>query len=631
MMTLTSFSGWFWRTFAALTAVAVLQTSMVAHAAETPRERPNVILIVLDDFGWADLGCYGSKYHKTPHVDRLAADGMRFTDAYAACPVCSPTRAALMTGKYPARLHLTDWLPGRGDMPSQKLLRPAIRQQLPLQEVTVADVLHGAGYATASIGKWHLGGAGFEPTKQGFDINIAGDAAGTPLSYFAPYARNDRTMPGLESAPEGEYLTDRLTAEAEHFIEQQRGKPFFLYLPHFTVHIPLKAKPELIAKYQARDAASARRDPSRPAGDLGATGGQQNNPVYAAMIESMDDGVGRIMKKLTELGIADRTAILFTSDNGGLATLEGPHTPPTSNAPLREGKGYLYEGGIRVPLIVKWPGAAKPASVSSTPVSSIDILPTILEICEVKHSAAIDGVSLAPLLRQTGDINREALYWHYPHYANQGGKPGGAIRVGDFKLIEFYEQGRRELFNLREDVREANNVSEKFPDRVTELAARLDTWRLTVNAQTMSPNPGFVPNPQATDGTIVLPARTADVHGIMLRYEPLPHKNTLGFWTRADDWASWDFQVTKPGTFQLQALQGCGTGSGGSEVEFRIADQALRLTVQETGGFQNFVPRDLGTIGLGQPGRYTLTVKVLKKPSRAVMDLREVRLKPVEK
>ncbi|MEW6307198.1 MAG: sulfatase-like hydrolase/transferase, partial [Verrucomicrobiota bacterium] len=565
-----------------------------AHSAQP---KPNVIFILIDDFGWSDLGCYGSKFYRTPNVDKLAAEGMRFTDAYAACPVCSPTRAAIMTGKYPARLNLTDWLPGRGDRPDQILKRPVINQQLPLTEITVAEALKSAGYVTGHIGKWHLGGEGFEPQKQGFDVNIAGDHTGSPLSYVAPYKRGERFMPGLEQAPEGEYLTDRLTAEAEKFIERNKDKPFFLYLPHYTVHIPLRAKEEIIAKYKHVD--------GRP--------GQQTNIIYAAMIESMDDSVGRLMRKLEELKLSERTIIFFTGDNGGLATTEGPNTPATINTPMREGKGYLYEGGTRVPLIVKWPGATKPGGISAVPVSSIDYFPTILEMCGVKSDAKVDGLSIASVLRGTGAPKRDGLYWHYPHYSNQGGKPGAVIRDGDYKLIEFYENGRWELFNVKTDPRESQNLTEKEPAIAKRLGTKLDAWRRSVNAQMMMPNENFVPNPQGKDGTITLPARTAEVHGLQLRYEPLPHKNTLGFWTRVEDWANWEFEVTKPGAFTVEILQGCGTGQGGSEVEFTIGAQTLTTTVEDTGHFQNFKPRDIGSVRLDKPGRYTLTVKPKSK------------------
>jgi arylsulfatase A-like enzyme len=593
--------------FRFLPGLLFILTAGAVAVADVP---PNVIVIVADDLGWADLGCYGSEFHQTPALDRLAREGMRFTQAYAACPVCSPTRAALMTGKYPARLNLTDWLPGRPDGPAQKLLRPTFRQELALEETTLAEVLHAAGYATAAIGKWHLGGAGFGPERQGFDVNIAGDASGSPRSYFAPYQQNGKFPPALENAPAGEYLTDRLTSEAENFIRKNRDRPFFLYLAHFAPHIPLKAKPELVRKYEA----------------LRKQGARQNNAIYAAMLESLDEGVGRIMRLLEELKLAELTIVVFTSDNGGLATLEGPDTPATSNAPLREGKGYLYEGGLRVPLIVKWPQAIKAGGLSETPVCSIDVLPTLVELCGLMPPAEIDGVSLAPLLTKSAALPARSLFWHYPHYSNQGGRPGGAIRDGDDKVIEFYETGRLELYDLKADPGESTNLIDRFPEKAAQLAARLRDFRRAVGAPEMQANPDYVPNPQAADGSVTLPAKTADVHGVMLRFEPLPHKNTLGFWVRTDDWASWEFTLVNPGEFRIEILQGCGTGSGGSEVDFAVAGKSFPVVVEETGGFQKFVRRDIGTVEITEPGRYTLSVKPRKKPGTAVMDLREVRL-----
>jgi arylsulfatase A-like enzyme len=609
------------RFFSPLTVVSTILISLTPaamFAADSPA-RPNVILILMDDLGWADLGCYGSTYHKSPNIDRLAAEGMRFTQAYAACPVCSPTRASILTGKWPARLHLTDWLPGRVDMPGQMLSRPKFRQELPLEEVTLAEHLKKAGYATAHIGKWHLGGKGFGPREQGFDLNVGGNEKGSPSGYFAPFdSKKGRDVPGLEDAPEGSYLTDLFTDAAVKFLRENKDHPFFLYLPHFAVHTPLQAKKHLIAKYEAGK--------DRP--------GQQSNPIYAAMLESADDSVGRFMKELEELKLSENTIILFTSDNGGLATSEGPNTPATNNSPLREGKGHLYEGGIRVPLIVRWPGNFKPASLSETPVCSIDYLPTILELASGGRqppdtsAPKLDGLSLAPLLKQSGPVTRDAFYWHYPHYSNQLGKPGGAIRAGDYKLIEFYEDGRRELFNLKSDPREGTNLADKEPDKVRELAGKLDAWRKSVDAQMMIANPDYHPNPQDKDGIITIRSRTAHVHGVMLRYEPLPHKDTLGYWVRADDWASMEFEVKTPGKFDVEMLVGCGNGSGGSEVEVAVGEQKLHFTVQETGGFQNFVPRIIGEVTLEKAGRYSLSVRPLKKPGLAVMDLRQVRLLP---
>lgn len=599
----------YWTLVVALTVTIGIRATDV-FAAES---KTNVIVILADDLGWADLGCYGSKFHRTPHLDRMAAEGVRFTQAYAACPVCSPTRAAVLTGKYPQRFNLTDWLPGRPDRPDQRLKRPVINQQLPLDAATLAEMLQPAGYVTGTIGKWHLGGAGFEPQRQGFLSNIGGDETGTPLSYFAPFQRNGRFMPGLENAPAGEYLTDRYAAEAEKFLEQHKDQPFFLYLPHNAVHTPLQAPADRVAKFKE----AADKQPV----------GTQRNPVYAAMLESLDEAIGRVLKKLDDLKLADRTLVIFTSDNGGLATLEGMPAPATINSPLREGKGYLYEGGIRVPLLVRWPGVIRPA-ISPVPACSIDLLPTITDICLGKAATDVDGVSLLPILRQEGELPPRDLFWHYPHYANQGSRPGGAIRSGHFKLIEYYETGRRELFNLAEEAGEGKNHSAEQPAMVEELAKKLDVWRKQVSAQMMTPNPDYVPNPQGADEIIVLPASKADVTGTMLRYEPLPHKNTLGYWVRPEDTASWEFQVTKPGTFVVEALQGCGTGSGGSEVEFAVGNQRLTMIVQDTGHFQNFVPRVIGQIKFDQPGRYTLTVKPIKKPGVAVMDLRQVKLTP---
>ncbi|HEY5314675.1 MAG TPA: sulfatase/phosphatase domain-containing protein, partial [Pirellulales bacterium] len=286
-------------------------------------------------------------------------------------------------------------------------------------------------------------------------------------------------------------------------------------------------------------------------------------------------------------------------------------------------------GGIRVPLIVRWPGHVPAGSTCSTPVCGIDFFPTVLEICGSKAVHPSDGVDLLPLLEERGTVHRDALYWHMPHYTNQGGKPGGVVREVDYKLIEFYDDGRRELYDLKSDLREVHNLAEQMPDRANELAAKLAAWRKSVGAHMNTPNPAYLPNPQSAGGVITLPASTAEVHGTMLRYEPEMHKSTLGFWTRAEDWASWQFTVNKPGTFEVVALAGCGTGSGGSEVELEVAGQKLRMTVPETGGFQNFKNQTLGRVRLEKTGHYTLSVKALSKPHGAVMDLRQVVLEPV--
>ena len=397
-----------------LFAVALFLFLYSLLRAGADEARPNVILIVADDLGWADLGCYGSKFHRTPNLDRLASGSRRFVQAYAAGPVCSPTRVALLTGQHPAHVHLTDWLPGRTDQPSQKLLRPVVRQELPLEVLTLAEVFRSAGYATAHIGKWHLGGEGFGPEKQGFDLNIAGDSTGTPLSFLAPFSRQGRVMPGLGDAPEGQYLTDRLTMEAEKFIEANKSRPLFLYMPHYAVHTPMTAKPDLVASFPKWD---------------GTFHGRQENPIYAAMLASLDESVGKIVAKLDREGLSERTIVIFTSDNGGLATIEGPNTPATNNSPLREGKGWLYEGGLRVPLLIRRPGLIAPG-VDTTPVWSADLFPTLKALVGITNENPTDGVSLAGFLKQDQPLSPRTLYWHYPHYSNQGGRPGGADSRG---------------------------------------------------------------------------------------------------------------------------------------------------------------------------------------------------------
>jgi arylsulfatase A len=458
------------RTFlSALTATGMALASGLftsSYAAEP--KPPNIVFFLIDDLGWADVGCFGSKYYQTPNIDRLAAQGMRFTDAYAACAVCSPTRASIMTGKYPARLHLTDWIPGSGDAPTNALRIPDWRKFLPLEEVTIAETLKPAGYVSASIGKWHLGEPRYYPEHQGFDLNVAGGDIGHPASYFWPYEGKTHTVPGLKAGGhEGEYLTDRLTDAAERFIEQNKDRPFFLYFPHYAVHRPLEAKPPVLAKYKARK-----------------SHGGQTNAVYAAMVESVDDSVGRIMRKLDALGIAGNTVVVFMSDNGGL----WPQS--TSNAPLRAGKGYPYEGGIREPLLIKWPGVTQPGTTCSVPVSSIDFFPTLLEIAGAKLLGPVDGRSMVPLLKRSGSLKREALFWHYPHYwSNSRVQPYGVVRAGDWKLIEWYEGMRAELYNLKDDLSETRDLAKEKPEKAAELRAMLHHWRQSVDAQMPTPNP----------------------------------------------------------------------------------------------------------------------------------------------
>jgi len=507
---------------AVLFGLVLLAGSLLAAA---PSERPNVALILVDDLGWMDVGCYGSSFYDTPHIDRLAREGARFTDAYASASVCSPTRAALMTGKHPVRTGVTDWIPGRlASQPRMrrfmKLLPADLEMQLALEETTLAEALAEAGYRTGIFGKWHLGKSeAYWPENQGFDVNNGGWARGSP--YYRRYDwRNDLwhgdsgfvspyKNPRLEDGPEGEYLTDRLTDEAIAFIEASGDEPFFAYIPFYSVHNPLHAKPELLEMYRAKSASRGldqvdpfvrnlpwmvRHDQRYP--DQFKERVMQSNPQYAAMVASVDENIGRLLRVLEERGLEENTLVIFASDNGGLSSSEGS---PTSNRPLRAGKGWLYEGGIRVPTIIRWKGVIPPARVSDAVVTSADFFPTILDFAglEPEGLGPSDGVSLRPLLTGAAKrLDREAVYWHYPHHSNQGDKPAGAIRKGRYKLIEFFETGRRELYDLKTDVGESVDLAASRPDVTRELAAELKRWRQRTGARLPGPeNPQYDPGP----------------------------------------------------------------------------------------------------------------------------------------
>jgi len=448
--------------------------------------RLNIVLFLIDDLGWMDVGCNGSVFYQTPHIDQLAQEGVRFTDAYAACAVCSPTRAAVLTGKYPARLLLTNWLPAGRWNPKAKLREGRFVRALPLEELTLAEALREAGYRTASIGKWHLGDGPFSlPQHHGFDVNIAGDSHGAPGNYFFPYAGN-WAIPTtglrcrwnvLPDGKPGEYLTDRLTDEAVNFIRANRDRPFFLYFPHYAVHSPLQAKPEMIAKYERVPEAE-----------------RQGKPAYAAMVESVDQSVGRVMDTLEELALEQNTVVIFASDNGGFYKA-------TSNAPLRANKGSYYEGGIRVPLIVKWPGVAKPGRVSTEPVISTDFYPTCLAAAgqPLRPNQHLDGVNLQPVLSGDASLDRTALFWHFPHYNKHPSSfPSSVIRKGPWKLIETFDPEGVELYNLADDLSEIRNLASKQPELTGELLGELDAWRREVGADMMRPNPDYDPAVQVS-------------------------------------------------------------------------------------------------------------------------------------
>jgi arylsulfatase A-like enzyme len=456
--------------------------------APAPQALPNIVFILIDDLGWRDLGFMGSEYYETPNIDRLAAEAMVFTSAYANGPNCAPSRASLMSGQYTPRHGIYTVTPSnRGDPKERKFQVRETETELDLGIVTIAEALRGRGYATASMGKWHLGGEGHLPTDQGFDLNVGGDEAGSPQSYFWPYERergegNVVRIPGLqETGGEGEYLTDRLTDEALRWMEATAGEPFFLYLTHYAVHTPLQAKPELERKYRGKPVWSG-----------------HDNPRYAAMVESVDDSVGRVLGKLEELGIADNTVVIFFSDNGGLGTV-------TSMAPLRGSKGMLYEGGIREPLIVRWPGHTRPGSISRVPVIGTDFYPSLLEISGARGPRQpLDGISIVPLLQGKPtplEFTDRPLFWHFPAYLEAGQMigpwrttPAGAVRLGDYKLLEFFEDGHLELYDLSRDVGEESDLSAAMPEKTAELHALMVQWRETVDAYVPSElNPEYDP------------------------------------------------------------------------------------------------------------------------------------------
>ena len=484
------------RCYRALVAVGVLLTlfavTVLGAARATAARPPNIVFFLVDDLGAHDLGFTGSTFYETPHLNRLAAESARFTRAYAACPVCSPTRASLLTGRYPQRTGITDYIGApqpAGWMRNTRLLPAPYKTELALEEVTLAEALKGAGYATFFAGKWHLGTEPFYPEKQGFDVNKGGCEKGGPYGgdkYFSPYGN-----PRLDDGPPGEHLPDRLATETNRFLEAHRREPFLAYFSFYDVHTPLMARHDLQAKYEEKRkrlglTAKWGREGERDVRLV------QEHAVYAGMVEAMDQAVGKVLKKLDDLGLRENTIVVFTSDNGGLSTSEGW---PTSNAPLRAGKGWLYEGGIREPLLVRWPGVTTAGQQIDTPVSSPDFFPTVLEAAGARapEGVRLDGRSLVPLLRGSGKLPERLLFWHYPHYGNQGGAPGAAVIRGKWKLISWDEGPTVELYDLATDAEEQHDLSREQPDRVRELLAELKAWQQDVGAKPATPNPRYDP------------------------------------------------------------------------------------------------------------------------------------------
>lgn len=505
-------------------------------AVATEHRKPNIVFVLIDDMGWTDVGVYGSSFYETPNIDRLAADGMRFTDAYATCHVCSPSRASILTGKYPARLGLTDWLQGRGDRPYQPLKRASNKQALPMEETTIAEALREQGYRTGMFGKWHVGEAEGGPLKQGFDVQVPQNwYKGWPKAgYHYPFE-----MDGIEGG-KGDYLTDNLTDEALRFIEESKDQPFFLYMSYFAVHDPIQGRADLVAKYTEKRRSLPQDDKpfvleGNPDAETKFTPEQldamiqtpayaayrwlpnrmvkikqrQDNPQFAAQVECVDENIGRLLARLKDLGLDENTIVIFTSDNGGMSAAnlsnDSRNIDPKqldsayagSVLPLRGAKGWMYEGGIRVPLIVKWPGKVKAGTESAEPVIGTDFYPTILEMVglPLMPEQHADGVSLAPILGKQKGLGRDAIYWHFPHYSNHGlQSPGAAIRSGQYKLLEYFENGTVQLFDLSEDLGEQNDLSKMRPEIVKHLLEKLQKWRDEVGAKMMPPNPGYDSN-----------------------------------------------------------------------------------------------------------------------------------------
>jgi len=604
--------------------------------------RPNIVLIAADDLGVFDLGCYGRTDHRTPNLDSIASSGVQFMSAYCGLPICSASRASLLTSKSPARLHLTTYLPGRPDAASQKLLQARIEPGLLASEQTLAEVLQRTGYATGIFGKWHLGSGESSAKQQGFQV------------VFEPTGNGE---PGTTGGKNERLITDN----AIEFIKSASGKPFFCYIPHHSPHVALKESEERIA-----------------------SNAKAWNPLYAATIEALDESIGALMKGLDEAGQSENTILIFTSDNGGLHVPEIHPLPVTHNGPYRAGKGYLYEGGLRVPLIIHSPKKYLPAKVSA-PVSLLDILPTILEEVGIEAGRSVgpvDGQSLFPSLRANWEkpegIPDRTFFWHLPHYTNQGSRPSGAVRKGNWKLVEDYETGGLELYDLSEDIGETTNVGEENPDVVRELRVALSQWRDSVAAQMCLPNPEFDEglhrslyidhDPSKLNGGVSTPERIGEqwkawreglnrvvsgrktilkdsthairlvaaeskTHGTRIRYEPETYKNVVGYWTEVDDWVEWEFDSSIEGAVEVQIHCGCGTGNGGSDVDVIIETegsdpQTLPWKVRTTGHFQNIIIEPVGRVAIHK-GKGRVMVKPKKKSAAAVCDIRQILLIPV--
>ena len=453
-------------------------------------KKKNFLFILVDDLGWTDLGYMGSAFYETPNIDALSQESIQFSNAYASGSVCSPSRAAIMTGRHPARVGITDWIPGN-DKQNEKLLGPQDLDQLPLSEKTLAEAFKAANYSTFYAGKWHLGDKGYFPEDQGFEINKGGHKAGSPPGgYYSPYKN-----PKLSDGPEGENLSDRLTNESIQFLSDIDQKPFFVFLSFYSVHTPIQPNKKYIDKFNKKLKQLDINETAVKKEGEGLTTLDQRNAAYASMLFALDKNIGRLIKSLKKLGLYENTTLVFTSDNGGLSTLSKNrnHKAPTSVLPLRAGKGWLYEGGIRVPLLIKPSHYSGEARSSAEPIVGHDFYPTLLSMAGIKveKNIILDGIDLSPLIHENKSLEREDLFWHYPHYHGSAWTPGAAIRMGDWKLIEFHESNIIELYNLKNDLSEQEDLSLRFAEKVTELQNRLHELQKSMNANSGRVNPNF--------------------------------------------------------------------------------------------------------------------------------------------
>ncbi|MCU0720004.1 MAG: sulfatase-like hydrolase/transferase, partial [Pirellula sp.] len=616
-------------------------SSWGGDSLKTDGSQPNIVLILVDDLGVSDLGCYGRSDHKTPTLDSIATKGIRYTNAYCGLPICSAARAALLTGKSPSRLHLTTFLPGRADAPSQKLLNARIHSALPIEEKTIAEELKRLGYRTGLFGKWHLGGGKHGPTSQGFDIVDEVSSEGSLVDQSVEVA--------TAAGGKNEFLIAR---KAVDFMVMESQSPFFCYVPHHIPHVRLKATDG--AKEMHRDAFS---------------------PLYAANLRSMDEAIKLMIERIETLDTNRDTLIIFTSDNGGLHVPELHTEPVTHNAPFRAGKGFLFEGGIRIPLLVySVKGRIQGGRTVAEPVSHLDLMPTLIECAGGKVATSVgplDGVSLKDHWYLDKELSADrALYWDFPHYTNQGSRPASAIRKGSWKLVLHHEDDSIGLFDLANDPGEQVDLSEKNAEIASDLTSSLMRWRESVGVQRGEPNPEFdaalhkeiyvdqdpsklapgesakiigekwkqwrasmdqvvegrKPVLRTPDGAISLAAADVKVHGKNIRYEPEPHKNVVGYWTEVDDWAEWNLEIPEDGNYEIELQYGCGGGNGGSQVAIICGGHTIEFKVRDTGHFQNMIYETIGTWSL-KKGETTLEVRPKSKSNIAVMDIRKIVLR----